>query len=89
MASLIPKRAFSVTSIAAQTVRPPVMVHGIEGRYAAALYSAAYKQKKLEAVEGDLKKIKQIYDSDKKFQVDFSISFRPSYNFRLSSLTRR
>ncbi len=40
---------------ATQSVRPPVAVFGIEGRYATALYSAASKQKALDAVENDLK----------------------------------
>ena len=35
-------------------VKPPLQVFGIEGRYATALYSAASKQKCLEAVEKDL-----------------------------------
>lgn len=35
-------------------MKPPVQVFGIEGRYACALYSAASKQKSLEAVERDL-----------------------------------
>lgn len=35
-------------------VKPPIQVFGIEGRYACALYSAASKQKVLEAVERDL-----------------------------------
>lgn len=35
-------------------VKPPVQVFGLEGRYANALYSAASKQKQLEAVEKDL-----------------------------------
>jgi len=35
-------------------VKAPIQVFGIEGRYATALYSAAVKQKKLEAVEKDL-----------------------------------
>lgn len=37
-----------------QLVKPPVQVFGIEGRYACALFSAASKQKCLEAVEKDL-----------------------------------
>ena len=35
-------------------MRAPVQVFGIEGRYATALYSAASKQKALDAVEKDL-----------------------------------
>ncbi|KYN38293.1 ATP synthase subunit O, mitochondrial [Trachymyrmex septentrionalis] len=35
-------------------VKPPLQVFGIEGRYATALFSAATKQKALDAVEKDL-----------------------------------
>lgn len=35
-------------------MKPPIQIFGIEGRYACALYSAASKQKSLEAVEKDL-----------------------------------
>jgi F-type H+-transporting ATPase subunit O len=44
-------RGISSSSVAQQLVKPPVQVFGIEGRYACALYSAASKQKSLEAVE--------------------------------------
>ncbi|XP_042543292.1 ATP synthase subunit O, mitochondrial [Dipodomys spectabilis] len=55
-------RSFS-TSVArpfSKIVRPPVQVHGIEGRYATALYSAASKQKKLEQVEKELLRMSQL-----------------------------
>jgi len=47
-------RNISSSSVAQQLVKPPIQVFGIEGRYACALYSAASKQKSLEAVEKDL-----------------------------------
>jgi len=47
-------RQFSTTSARDALVRAPVPVYGIEGRYATALYSAAHKQKALDAVEKDL-----------------------------------
>jgi len=50
-------RSFSVSAASNQLVRPPVQIFGIEGRYATALYSAAHKEKQLEAVEKDLKDI--------------------------------
>jgi len=37
------------------TVQPPVQLFGIEGRYAHALYSAAYKNKQVTKVETELK----------------------------------
>merc|ERR1712080_796829 len=42
----------------------PVPVYGIEGRYAAALFSAASKNGSLEAVEKDLKSISSTMESD-------------------------
>ncbi|KAM4887897.1 ATP synthase peripheral stalk subunit OSCP, mitochondrial [Thomomys bottae] len=56
------------TSVArpfSKIVRPPVQVHGIEGRYATALYSAASKQKKLEQVEKELLKLSQLLKDPK------------------------
>ncbi len=38
---------------------------GIDGRYATALYSAAYKQKKLESVEGELKAVQVSAESQR------------------------
>jgi len=50
-------RSFSVSSTSQQLVKPPLQIFGVEGRYASALYSAASKEKQLEAVEKDLKDI--------------------------------
>lgn len=36
------------------SLQPPIQVFGLEGRYATALFSAASKQKALDAVEKDL-----------------------------------
>ena len=44
-------RSLSTSSAAAQMVKPPVQVFSLEGRYAAALYSAASKSKALDGVE--------------------------------------
>lgn len=60
--------SLSTSSAAAQLVKPPVQVYGVEGRYATALYSAASKQKTLEKVEQEVKAISQIYSQDKKFR---------------------
>jgi F-type H+-transporting ATPase subunit O len=38
-------------------LQAPLQLFGVEGRYAHALYSAASKEKKLDAVEKDLKNI--------------------------------
>ncbi|CAD6197860.1 unnamed protein product [Caenorhabditis auriculariae] len=52
----------------AQLIKTPIQVHGVEGRYAAALYSAAHKQNKLDQVEKDLQNVRGIYKDNKKFQ---------------------
>lgn len=49
-----------------QLVKPPVQVFGIEGRYACALYSAASKQKSLDAVEKDLTSLQAEMKKDAK-----------------------
>lgn len=84
-ANMILKRGFSVSSslaAAQQSVKVPVQVHGVEGRYASALYTAAYKQKSLDAIEKDLSKVKGLYESSQKFKVCFSpICFCRSIQF--------
>lgn len=61
------------SKIVGKLVKPPISLFGIEGRYVNALYSAASKNNKLEAVEGDLKKLSNLYKSDSKFR-EFLIS---------------
>ncbi|CAH0553971.1 unnamed protein product [Brassicogethes aeneus] len=61
-------RSFSTSQIAQQMVKPPIQIFGIEGRYATALYSAASKQKSLEAVEKDLIKFQASMKSDPKLR---------------------
>jgi F-type H+-transporting ATPase subunit O len=62
------QRSFSTSATVAQLVKAPVQVHGVEGRYATALYSAASKNKELEKVDAEMKKIKSLYDSDRPFR---------------------
>lgn len=57
-------RQFSTSSLRNKLVKPPVLVFGIEGRYATALYSAASKQNKLEAVQKDLVAFKDLMAKD-------------------------
>jgi len=59
-------RQFSSTAQCYQLVKPPVQVFGIEGRYASALYSAATKEKKLEAVEKEILDFQKLVKTDKK-----------------------
>lgn len=49
-------------------VKPPVQVFGIEGRYACALFSAASKQKSLDAVEKDLTSFQASFKKDEKLR---------------------
>lgn len=49
-------------------VKPPVQIFGIEGRYATALYSAASKQKSLDAVERDLTSLQAQVKQDPKLK---------------------
>uniref|UniRef100_A0A131Y9A9 Oligomycin sensitivity conferral protein n=1 Tax=Ixodes ricinus TaxID=34613 RepID=A0A131Y9A9_IXORI len=64
---LVLTRQFSTTNPArAGLVKPPLAVFGIPGRYATALFSAASKEKKLDAVEKDLLKFKGLIEQDKR-----------------------
>jgi len=60
-------RGFSSSASLGQLVKTPAPVFGTEGRYAAALYSAATKQKALAAVEKDLATMKTTIAKDKRF----------------------
>ncbi|KAF8365624.1 atp-3 [Pristionchus pacificus] len=70
MASNVLRRSFSTSnvSLASQLIKTPVQVHGIEGRYAAALYSAAHKSNNLETVDKDLKTVREILKENPKFR---------------------
>ncbi|XP_026748780.2 ATP synthase subunit O, mitochondrial [Galleria mellonella] len=57
-------RSLSTSATAAQLVKPPVQVFGLEGRYASALYSAASKSKTLDVVEKELSQFQQNIKSD-------------------------
>uniref|UniRef100_A0A646QIR3 Oligomycin sensitivity conferral protein n=1 Tax=Hemiscolopendra marginata TaxID=943146 RepID=A0A646QIR3_9MYRI len=67
-------RKFSTTSaVAAKLAKTPLAVFGTEGRYATALYSAASKEKKLDAVEKELTFLQNALAKDKKFS-DFILN---------------
>jgi F-type H+-transporting ATPase subunit O len=57
-------RTFSVTSACRDLVKAPIQVFGIEGRYAHAVFSAAARNKKLEAVEKELLEAKKVISSN-------------------------
>ncbi|KAJ0183320.1 hypothetical protein K1T71_001296 [Dendrolimus kikuchii] len=61
-------RSLSTSAASAQLVKPPVQVFGLEGRYASALYSAATKNKTLDAVEKELSQFQQSIKSDAKLK---------------------
>lgn len=73
--NLILKRTFSTGFNLKQAVQLPVQVHGIEGKYAAALYTSAIKAKSLDAVDKDLTEIKNLYNTHKDFKVFFNLIF--------------
>jgi len=58
-------RQFSTSAGCNALAKPPVQVFGLEGRYASALYSAAVKEKKLDAVEKELVDLQQLFKTDK------------------------
>ncbi|KAJ1928739.1 ATP synthase F0 subcomplex subunit OSCP atp5 [Tieghemiomyces parasiticus] len=58
-------RAYA-TAAATKNVSVPLALHGIEGRYATALYTAASKKNALPQVETDLKKLKTLIEKDTK-----------------------
>lgn len=49
----------------AALVTPPVAVFGLEGRYAAALFSAASKQNQLEQIDADFQKLDRLLTENK------------------------
>ena len=63
------RRGFATAASAAQQVRAPIQTYGIEGKYAASLYTAAYKKNSLDTVDKDLQKVKELYSSSKDFKV--------------------
>ncbi|CAG2112536.1 unnamed protein product [Medioppia subpectinata] len=49
-------------------VRTPVPLFGIDGRYVSAIWSAASKQKKLDAVDNELKQLLTLTQKDVRFK---------------------
>lgn len=65
-------RCFSTTNSLFQSatstqalVTPPIPVFGLEGRYASALFSAASKQNKLDAIDADFQKLDRLLTQNK------------------------
>jgi len=57
-------RQFSTSAATGQLVKAPIQLHGVEGRYAHALYSAAVKSSALEATEAELLAIQDALKND-------------------------
>ncbi|GJJ75054.1 F-type H+-transporting ATPase subunit O [Entomortierella parvispora] len=53
---------------AATSVKIPAVIHGIEGRYATALFTAASKKQALDVVDADLKTVKRVIEKDAKLR---------------------
>lgn len=66
-------------------VKTPIPVFGIEGRYASALFSAASKQKHLDAVEKDLLAIQASYKTSESVK-DFLVNPLYKRNFKAAAL---
>ncbi|KAI1312304.1 ATP synthase F0 subcomplex subunit OSCP atp5 [Mortierella claussenii] len=67
---LAARRALQATRgyATAANVQVPLVLYGIEGRYATALYTAAAKKQALDAVEADLKQVKKVVEKDQKLR---------------------
>ena len=81
-------RQLSLTTVRqASVIKPPVLVFGVEGRYATALYSAAMKEKKLDAVEKDMKDFKELLHRDIKLK-DFIVNPLIKVHVKIDELKR-
>nr|ADV36665.1 H+ transporting ATP synthase O subunit [Antheraea yamamai] len=78
-------RSLSTSAATAQLIKPPVQVFGLEGRYASALYSAAYKNKALEIVEKELTQFQQSLRTDAKLK-EFIINPTLKRNLKAEAL---
>ncbi|KAG1179646.1 hypothetical protein G6F70_001088 [Rhizopus microsporus] len=65
LTTAVPKLA---RGYAAASVKAPITLYGLEGRYATALYTAAARQNNLEAVEKDLNTFSQAIKKDTAFK---------------------
>jgi F-type H+-transporting ATPase subunit O len=59
-------RSFSTTRSNSSLVKAPIQLFGLEGRYAHAIYSAASKTNKLDAVDKDFQGLKNLFATEKK-----------------------
>lgn len=75
------------TAAASKMVKTPVPLFGVDGKYTAALFSAASKQQKLDAVESDLRKLSVAIETDTKFR-DFLLNPLANLNMKKDILTQ-
>lgn len=68
LAQLAKSSLSTQTAAASKMVKPPVPMFGVDGRYATALYSAASKKNKLDAVDKNLKTLLGLQQKDTKFR---------------------
>ncbi|KAI9352016.1 OSCP/delta subunit of ATPase [Obelidium mucronatum] len=61
-------KVFVRSMATANATKVPAILHGIDGRYATALYSAASKKNVLDTVEAELTKIGAVIDKDSRLQ---------------------
>ncbi|XP_054719462.1 ATP synthase subunit O, mitochondrial-like [Uloborus diversus] len=81
-------RQFSSSTLrTAAVIKPPVPVFGVEGRYATALYSAAMKEKKIDAVEKDIKDLKDVLRKDVKLR-EFVLNPLLKVNIKVDALRK-
>ncbi|XP_077283565.1 ATP synthase subunit O, mitochondrial [Arctopsyche grandis] len=78
-------RSLSTSATSSQMIKPPVQVFGLEGRYAAALYSAASKMKSLDAVEKELLNFQSSMSTDIKLK-EFVINPTIKRNLKAGAL---
>ncbi|KAJ3179715.1 ATP synthase F0 subcomplex subunit OSCP atp5 [Gaertneriomyces sp. JEL0708] len=61
VASRAAVRSYATAPAASQNITAPLSLHGIDGRYATALYTAAAKNGNLDAVESELNRVKDLF----------------------------
>ncbi|KAI9008083.1 ATP synthase delta subunit-domain-containing protein [Gaertneriomyces semiglobifer] len=64
VASRAAVRSYATAPAASQNVTAPLSLHGIDGRYATALYTAAAKNGSLDAVESELNRVKDLFNKN-------------------------
>jgi len=61
-------RGYAAAAPSTTNVQPPLTLHGLDGKYATALFTAAAKKNALTTVEAELKQVQNIVNKDKSVQ---------------------